>query len=77
MNPGRLFVLLSMLAGIALAAGACTPAGRSRPVADINPNGISDDISSVTMTQSDGLRAADPNRISTYPKGFETHAPNN
>ena len=36
-----------------------------------NVNGISDDISAVTMTQSDRLRAADPNIPTTLPKHYQ------
>lgn len=75
MSLGRLLVLLSMLAGISLLASACSPGAPPRPVPYVNPHGISDDISATTMTRSDGMQAADPNRQSTYPKGFETRAP--
>jgi hypothetical protein len=75
MSPGRLVVFISFVAGVSLFAGACAPGAPSRPAAYVNPHGISDDISAVTMTQSDRLRPADPNRISTYPKSFETRAP--
>jgi hypothetical protein len=53
--------------------GACgCVAGGPERASDIqNPNAISDDISAVTMTQSDTARARDPNMRSTIPRGYE------
>ena len=36
-----------------------------------NLNGISDDISAVTMTQSDSQKVADPNLPTTYPRSYQ------
>ncbi len=72
MSQRRRVVLLPLVAGLLFGLGACAPGAPRRPAA-VNPYGISDDISAVTMTQSEVLRAADPNLRSTYPKGFETH----
>jgi len=54
--------------------GACgCVAGGPERASDIqNVNGISDDISAVTMTQSSTSRARDPNMRSTLPNNYET-----
>ncbi len=54
--------------------GACgCVAGVSERASDIqNLNAISDDISAVTMTQSENLRSRDPNIHSTIPRTYET-----
>jgi hypothetical protein len=59
---------------IALALGVCgCVVGGPDRASDIqNVNGISDDISAVTMTQSDTARARDPNMHSTLPHNYET-----
>ena len=36
-----------------------------------NVNGIADDISATTMTQSDMLRAHDPNIVTTLPNRYQ------
>ncbi len=63
--------------GLALAlalGGAGCAAGAPERASDIqNLNGISDDIAAVTMTQSDTLRAKDPNQHSTIPRTYETN----
>jgi hypothetical protein len=58
---------------LALVLGACgCDVGGPRRSSDIqNLNAISDDISAVTMTQSDTSRAHDPNTRSTIPRGYE------
>jgi hypothetical protein len=62
--------------GLALAlalGGACgCVAGGPERASDIqNLNAIGDDISAVTMTQSDTSRAKDPNTHSTIPRSYE------
>jgi hypothetical protein len=54
--------------------GACgCVAGGPERASDIqNLNAINDDISAVTMTQSDTSRAKDPNTESTIPRTYET-----
>lgn len=53
-------------------AGGCA-VGAPHRASDIqNLNAIGDDISAVTMTQSDALRAHDPNARTTYPHTYET-----
>jgi len=55
------------MAGVAgCAGGALDRAGEIQ-----NPNGISDDISAVRMTQSDSLKIPDPNLATTYPKSYQ------
>lgn len=58
----------------ALALGACgCVAGAPERASDIqNLNAINDDISAVTMTQSETARARDPNVLSTLPNHYET-----
>jgi hypothetical protein len=57
----------------ALALGACgCVAGGPERASDIqNLNAISDDISAVTMTQSDTARARDPNMRWAIPRSYE------
>ncbi len=62
--------------GLALAlalGGACgCVAGGPERASDIqNLNAISDDISAVSMTQSDTSRTKDPNTHSTLPNNYE------
>ncbi len=53
--------------------GACgCVAGGPERASDIqNLNAIGDDISAVTMTQSDTSRTKDPNTHSTLPRNYE------
>lgn len=67
MNLFRL-LLVAALAGTCF---ACATGGPERASDIQNPNGISDDISAVTMTQSDRLRAHDPNIPTTLPTTYE------
>ncbi|HVB16327.1 MAG TPA: hypothetical protein VNF04_07335 [Stellaceae bacterium] len=59
---------------LALAVGVCGCAvGGPQRASDIqNLNAISDDISAVSMTQSDSSRVHDPNLHSTLPRTYET-----
>jgi hypothetical protein len=59
-------VLLGLVAVAGCAVGAPERAGSIQ-----NPNGISDDISAVRMTQSDSLKIPDPNLPTTYPKNYQ------
>jgi hypothetical protein len=65
--------LLRFGLAFALALGGCgCVAGGPPRASDIqNINAISDDISAVTMTQSDTSRAKDPNTQSTIPRTYE------
>ncbi len=58
---------------LALAIGVCgCEVGAPKRASDIqNLYGISDDISAMTMTQSDTARAADPNIRTTLPKSYQ------
>jgi hypothetical protein len=60
------FVLSLTLAAVGCAVGAPDRAGNIQ-----NLNGISDDISAVTMTQSDSQKVADPNLATTYPRSYQ------
>ena len=62
----RLAVVLLGLAAAGCALGAPEHANGIQ-----NPNGISDDISAVRMTQSDSLKIPDPNLPSTYPHSYQ------
>jgi hypothetical protein len=54
-----------------VAAAGCID-GAPGHVSDIqNPNGISDDISAVWMTESDSLKIPDPNLPTTYPHSYQ------
>jgi hypothetical protein len=53
-------------------ACGCVAGGPERSSDIQNLNAINDDISAVTMTQSDTSRARDPNTESTIPRTYET-----
>jgi len=53
-------------------ASGCVAGGPQRASDIQNLNAINDDISAVTMTQSDTSRAKDPNTESTIPRTYET-----
>ena len=53
-------------------AVGCTFIGAPERASDTqNINGISDDISAITMTQSDVMHAADPNLRTVYPHSYQ------
>ena len=59
---------------VALALGGlcgCEAGGPKRASDIQNLNAITDDISAVTMTQSETARARDPNMRSTIPRTYE------
>ncbi|MBV8888422.1 MAG: hypothetical protein JO267_08225 [Alphaproteobacteria bacterium] len=63
---------LALLAMTFSALAGCN-AGAPERASDIqNLNGVTDDISAVTMTESDHKRAQDPNMHSTIPRTYET-----
>lgn len=64
---------LVFVAALALAAAAgCTAIGAPERAGDTqNLNGISDDISALTMTQSDAMHAADPMSSSVLPRHYQ------
>lgn len=60
---------------VALCVGgvvACTPGGPERASDIQNINGISDDISARTMTDTSARSTHDPNLESTLPNNFQT-----
>ena len=66
-TPFRFAIIL-----LSLAAAAGCAVGSPERAGDIqNPNGISDDISAVRMTQSDSLKVQDPNLPTTYPHNYQ------
>ncbi|HEX3864540.1 MAG TPA: hypothetical protein VHY35_22885 [Stellaceae bacterium] len=69
MTLTRLGLVLALVLGGAI---GCVPGGPERASDIQNLNGIGDDISAVTMTQSENLRAKDPNVHSTIPRTYET-----
>jgi hypothetical protein len=64
---------LGVVLVLALAAAVgCAFSGAPERAGDTqNLNGISDDISAVTMTQSDVMHAADPNAHTVYPHSYQ------
>ncbi len=61
------FVLaISLATAVGCAVGAPDRASNIQ-----NLNGISDDISAVTMTQSDSQKISDPNLTTTYPRSYQ------
>lgn len=62
---------LGFVVSLALAAVGCAVGAPDRASNIQNLNGISDDISAVTMTQSDSQKVADPNLATTYPRTYQ------
>jgi hypothetical protein len=63
---------LALVAALTLGGACGCGIGAPERASDIqNLNGISDDISAVNMTQSENLRARDPNIHSTIPRTIE------
>ena len=64
---------LTLIAALALAvASGCTVVGAPERASDTqNVNGISDDISALTMTQSDVMHAADPMSQTVTPRHYQ------
>ena len=58
---------------ILAAVSGCAVGGPNRASDIQNLNAISDDISAVTMTDTDARRVHDPNMHSTLPRNYETH----
>jgi len=64
------FALITALA--LLVASGCTGIGAPERASDTqNVNGISDDISALTMTQSDTSHAADPMSQTVIPRHYQ------
>ncbi|MBV8778158.1 MAG: hypothetical protein JO258_13265 [Alphaproteobacteria bacterium] len=53
----------------------CEPGGPQRASDIQNVNGISDDISAVGMTNSEGRKTHDPNIGTTLPNNYQVHEP--
>ena len=62
---------VGLVAALVLGGFGCTDGGPQRASDIQNLNGISDDIAAVNMTQSENLRARDPNIHSTIPRSYE------
>jgi hypothetical protein len=64
---------LALFTALALGvASGCTIIGAPDRASDTqNLNGISDDISALTMTQSDAMHAADPMSRTVYPRHYQ------
>ena len=68
----RLGLALVLAASLGALAGCA--AGAPKRASDIqNVHGISDDISATTMTESQGMRANDPNQRTTFPRNYQTY----
>jgi hypothetical protein len=67
------FSCLTLITALALAvASGCTVVGAPERASDTqNVNGISDDISALTMTQSDVMHAADPMSQTVTPRHYQ------
>jgi hypothetical protein len=69
MNHPR--IVLLAIAALAAAVG-CTGTGAPERASDTqNLNAISDDISALTMTRSDVMRAADPMSHTVLPRHYQ------
>lgn len=53
------------------AVSGCSIGAPERASSIQNLNGISDDISAVTMTESDSQKIPDPNLPTTYPRTYQ------
>jgi hypothetical protein len=64
---------LSIIAALALvAAVGCTATGAPERASDTqNINAVTDDISALTMTQSDVMHAADPMSSTVLPRQYQ------
>jgi hypothetical protein len=72
MTMARFAARLGLVAALMLGGVfGCTIGGPQRASDIQNLNGISDDIAAVNMTQSENLRARDPNIHSTIPRTNE------
>jgi hypothetical protein len=69
MNYSRLF--LSTALALSVASGCAVIGAPERASDTQNVNGISDDISALTMTQSDTSHAADPMSKTVYPHHYQ------
>jgi hypothetical protein len=69
-HPPKPLLCLAFL-GMTLAAAGCAVGAPERASSIQNPNGISDDISAMRMTQSDSLKIPDPNLPTTYPHSYQ------
>jgi hypothetical protein len=71
MNKNPRPILLAAALALSVAAG-CTAVGAPERASDTqNMNGISDDISALTMTQSDVMHAADPMSRTVFPHHYQ------
>ena len=69
MNPPSLILFAALALGV---ASGCAIIGAPDRASDTqNVNGISDDISALTMTQSEGMHAADPMSRTVYPHHYQ------
>ena len=67
-HPSNVLVAIMALA----AAVGCTATGAPERASDTqNLNAITDDISALTMTQSDVMRAADPMSRTVLPRHYQ------
>ena len=65
-------VRFGLALALAVGVSGCATGGPKRASDIQNLNAISDDISAVTMTQSDSSQVHDPNLHSTLPRTYET-----
>ncbi|MBV8335982.1 MAG: hypothetical protein JO358_11225 [Alphaproteobacteria bacterium] len=69
MNLPSLALFTALALGV---ASGCTIIGAPDRASNTqNVNGISDDISALTMTQSDAMHAADPMSRTVYPHHYQ------
>jgi hypothetical protein len=69
MNHPPLAIIAALLL---VAAVGCTPTGAPERASDTqNLNAVTDDISALTMTQSDVMHAADPMSSTVLPRHYQ------
>jgi hypothetical protein len=70
-HPTKSLFRLAVVVVTMVGAAGCVLGAPERANSIQNPNGISDDISAVDMTQSDSLKIPDPNLQTTYPHNYQ------
>jgi hypothetical protein len=69
MSPIRLGIVVTL--ALAAAVGCAVIGAPERATDTQNVNGITDDISALTMTQSDVMHAADPMSRTVLPRHYQ------
>jgi hypothetical protein len=71
MTPLRPGLILALTLATCATVSGCGIGAPNRASNIQNLNAVSDDISAVTMTESDSLKIPDPNLQTTYPHNYQ------